>query len=376
MSEPHDFERRVLLAATGLTPQVVTETLYALAIARLPPWIPTEIQIITTKDGADRVLHDLPEPSSGWFHRFRRDYSLPELKFSSEQLVVLRRDDGQPMTDIQTVEDNTKTADVITKQVRSLTDDHKCALHVSIAGGRKTMGFYAGSAISFYGQSQDRLSHILVDARLESNPEFFYPCPRPRGIESVGNGTDRHTEIVRLAEIPFVRMRDGLQKELLDGSLSYSEAVTVGQSVFPPLKLVLYLDTCEISVGADRLALPPSQFAFFWMLAERARRKRPGLHWSDPASSHEYLKCYGRLVNRFSARYEAAQAKLGAGLAKTSFEPKKAQINRRIVERLGWRRAKPYLIATTDRVPRTRYSRFGLTLKPDVIRITARGTES
>jgi CRISPR-associated protein (TIGR02584 family) len=34
---------------------------------------------------------------------------------------------------------------------------------MSIAGGRKTMGFYAGYALSLYGRAQDRMSHVLVE---------------------------------------------------------------------------------------------------------------------------------------------------------------------------------------------------------------------
>jgi len=47
--------RRVLVAVTGLSPQVITETLYVLAVRRSPPWIPTEVQLITTSKGAERV---------------------------------------------------------------------------------------------------------------------------------------------------------------------------------------------------------------------------------------------------------------------------------------------------------------------------------
>jgi CRISPR-associated protein (TIGR02584 family) len=35
--EPSEYSRRVLLAVTGLSPQVVTETLYALAVQRRRP---------------------------------------------------------------------------------------------------------------------------------------------------------------------------------------------------------------------------------------------------------------------------------------------------------------------------------------------------
>ncbi len=49
----HPYPRRILLAVTGLTPQVITETLYALAVQRQPAFIPTEIHLLTTHEGAE-----------------------------------------------------------------------------------------------------------------------------------------------------------------------------------------------------------------------------------------------------------------------------------------------------------------------------------
>jgi len=50
--EPHEHPRRILLMVTGRTPQVVTETLYALSVKRDPPFIPTEVHLVTTAEGA------------------------------------------------------------------------------------------------------------------------------------------------------------------------------------------------------------------------------------------------------------------------------------------------------------------------------------
>ena len=50
---PEKYPRRVLLAVTGLSPQIVTETLYALAVERC--WIPTEVRVITTLQGAEEI---------------------------------------------------------------------------------------------------------------------------------------------------------------------------------------------------------------------------------------------------------------------------------------------------------------------------------
>jgi CRISPR-associated protein (TIGR02584 family) len=43
------------------------------------------------------------------------------------------------------------------------TADPQASLHVSIAGERKTMGFYVGYALSLFGRTQGRLSHVLND---------------------------------------------------------------------------------------------------------------------------------------------------------------------------------------------------------------------
>ena len=58
----------------------------------------------------------------------------------------------------------------ITNLIRAFTADPESALHVSIAGGRKTMGFFLGYALSLYGRAQDKLSHVLVSPPFESSP--------------------------------------------------------------------------------------------------------------------------------------------------------------------------------------------------------------
>src|SRR2546427_12173331 len=52
---PQTFPRRLLLAVTGLSPQVVTETLYALTQKVSPAFVPTEIHLLTTAEGAERA---------------------------------------------------------------------------------------------------------------------------------------------------------------------------------------------------------------------------------------------------------------------------------------------------------------------------------
>ena len=283
---PHDFPSRVLVAVTGLSPQIVTETLFALAVGHRrdqyvdpdppqPLLVPTKIQLITTEEGARRARCALLHPERGWFHRLCSDYDLPAIEFGPEHIIVLRDEAGQPLDDIRSGKDNTSAADAITKVVRDLTSDPHSALHVSIAGGRKTMGFHLGYALSLLGRDQDRLSHVLVSPPYESNPEFYYPPPKSRLIQDRegqdGQSYDARDARVTLADIPFVRLRDGLDPDLLAGTVSFSAAVKEAQRAVPPVKLILDPDTCTVTAGGERFELKPSRFALYWLLAEGLR---------------------------------------------------------------------------------------------------------
>ena len=171
-------KHKILLAVTGLSPQIVTETLYALAVGQDTPWVPDEIHLITSCEGAERARLSLLDPVAGQFHALCRDYpSLATASFPPGNIHLIRDGAGQPLSDIRTPEDNALAADTIHAVVRSLTEDPDTELHVSIAGGRKTMGFFLGYALSLFGRPQDRLSHVLVSEPFENSWAFFYPTP-------------------------------------------------------------------------------------------------------------------------------------------------------------------------------------------------------
>ena len=371
MTQPQEFRRRLLVAVTGLSPQIVTETLYALAVNQETPFVPTEIHLITTADGAERASHSLLHPESGWFHRLRSDYRLPAIAFGSERIHVVRDADGRPLRDIRTPEDNTRTADAITDVVRDFTRDSDTALHVSIAGGRKTMGFYVGYALSLFGRIQDRLSHVLVSSPYESHPEFFYPTPKSHFIRASGTDGrwhDAQEAKVTLAEIPFVRLRDGLNPGLMEGTASFTGAVEDAQRSLPPIGLELHPASCVVNAGGESFRMRPALFAFYWMLADRVRHGRSGVHWSE-GIERELLGYYGRVVNPASGDYERAEHAFAHGLSAENVNPTKTHIREELERRLGRRRAEPYLIKTMERIPGTRYRRFGLDLPPGAIRI-------
>lgn len=267
--------RRHLLVLTGLSPQVVTETIYALARQELP-WIPDAVHLLTTSQGAHLARESLLGGSGGWFHRICKDYDLTKIKFSASDIHVLRDSKGDPLDDIRTSQENADAADDITRHVQRLTSSEDSSLHVSIAGGRKTMGFYLGYALSLFGREQDRLSHVLVDDSFANHPNFFYPTPYDHIISSNKQGKvipqNARTATVGLADIAFVRMRYGLPPELRQGKLSFAQAVGALNASLAPVALHFNRERREIEVAGLTLKLPPSEFAIYAAIAWNSKK--------------------------------------------------------------------------------------------------------
>ena len=275
--DSNQYPRRVLLAVTGLSPQVVTETLFALATMR-PDEIPTEVHVVTTVEGAQRAKLALLSENPGWFRRLVADYGLPPVQFVENNLHVLCGQDGQPLTDIRNAADNLSAADGIVALVKTFTADPSASLHVSIAGGRKTMGFFLGYALSLFGRAHDRLSHVLVSEPFESSWNFFYPTPYESVIEARnGELVDCATAEVTLADIPFVSLRHGLPQALLSGSASFRETVEAARLVLGPPELVLDPDHQRVRAGGKVISLPRVQYAMLAVFARRAAAGEPGI---------------------------------------------------------------------------------------------------
>ena len=370
MKQPHDYTHRLLVAVTGLSPQIVTETLYALAVAQKPPFIPTGVRLITTQEGAERAELSLLHAESGWFHRLRADYDLPPIDFEPEHIHVLKDDAGAPMSDIRTPADNARAADAILQVVRALTRDDGTALHVSIAGGRKTMGFHLGYQLSLCGRRQDRLSHVLVNEPFEGLRDFFYPTPRSCPIydDKSSRYYDAKDAEVTLAEIPFLPLGSKLPEDYLDKKLSYDDMLAAMQQTVP--ELFIDLPTKRLRAAGKVLdGLPVAQFAF---LAWHARRRKEGREWlvrpddndkkKDPGYGEAFLKEYreipGRLVD--------GPQDMRHGMTREFFTQTKSKLNGYLNNKLRAGLAEPYLISGRQSQS-GRGKCFGLDIAPSAI---------
>lgn len=367
---PEDFPRKILLAVIGLSPQILTETLYALAVKGRPAFVPDEVHVITTGEGAEYARHTLLDNGMGRFREMLRDYSLEgRIRFDADCIHVISRPDGQTARDIQSPEDNMLAADHILKWVSHFTRDENVALHVSIAGGRKTMGFFAGYALSLYGRAQDRLSHVLVSDPFESNHDFYYPPPTPKVLFDRNNKPIHTSDAnVMLAEIPFVRLRHGLPDSLVKGSASFSEVVAAAQHGLAPASLRVDPLNRKITCSNTEIRMEPAPFAFYYWLAKRTQSGLPPVRYDHSGVVDEFLSAYAEILNNpDSSRLDNARQALirrssepasrRPASIRAYFDPIKAKANAALERALGEEGAIPYQIQSIgDRMT----MRFGL----------------
>lgn len=278
------MSRNILFLVTGMTPQIITETIWALACdnSLAETWTPDEVHVLSTQDGLNQIRKRLFE--DGVFAQFKQDYpQLANVQFDPiTNLHVIADENGKALIDLKTPEDNEKSADIICQKIKEFTDMPDTSVQVSIAGGRKTMGFYAGYALSLYGRAQDSLSHVLVEEKFERAVNFFYPTPNEhlvsdRDEKVVGNAQDAQ---VWLANIPFVRMRDAiLPKHQLKKDLSFSDVVQQINASFEDITLELHTFSRKAIINDQFVIsdLPPREWALLHWFADRRKNDKGGI---------------------------------------------------------------------------------------------------
>lgn len=219
--------KEIFVFVVGTSPQVITETIYALGISK-PAVFPDEIYVITTATGKQIVINSIVKRDI--IQELIKEYGFPHFNLPVNNILVPKYKNGQEIDDICSYEDNEIMGDLITSFIREKTSDPKNRLHCSIAGGRKTMSFYLGSALQLFGRPWDQLNHVIVTTEFESNPDFFY---KPKENRKLSHRTKDGREIllntkdakIMLAELPFIRLG---QKLPLKGN-TFRELVYEGQ---------------------------------------------------------------------------------------------------------------------------------------------------
>lgn len=270
--------RHLLVALLGRTPQVLTETLYALCVQERIPI--AEVSAISTQEGKQVAYDKLLASRAGRFYQLQRDYpgQCRQLRFSTEQIFVAH-DGLLPLQDIQSRSDSENFLELILRVLWEKTSDPQTAVHCSLAGGRKTMSSYMALVMQMLGREQDKLYHVLLTPQeAEHHAEFYYPASQTQPLKLAnGREFDGAKVKIELVAIPYVRLRERLPLELLDRRASFAELLQWTQAEIAALPRAPVLQLLPkarlLRIGGKEIELPPVEFCLYWHFAERSQNR-------------------------------------------------------------------------------------------------------
>ena len=270
--------KHILLCVAGMTPQIITETLFALTQQEHERV--DEIRVITTLKGQDRVVKDLLDPQTGQFIQLCRDYHIDpsSIKFDRSTITVLRKPDGENLDDLRLGLDNEIAANLICEIVRELAKQPKTRIHASAAGGRKTMGLYLMAAMQLFGRPNDRLSHVLVSEEFEGTDFYYKPPINQELTKRDGSSVFTDSAKIDLTPIPFIRLRGARSEWLRTSASRYVEMVVDAQEYLDLADVLhdLQLDSraWTIQVENRTVKLSKMQYMIYALFADLRKRQK------------------------------------------------------------------------------------------------------
>ncbi len=272
--------KNILVAVVGLSPQVITETLYGIYQSGRKIH---KIVIITTNQGKKKIFESLVVGKHSFFNRFLEEYDIPKesILFDHDSIHVIKDEYGNEISDFESEEENNFLLKLCLEIAFELTSTDDTAVYFSVAGGRKTMSSCLTLAVQLYGRPQDRLCHVLVSPEFENCNDFYYPPKNHTTIKL----EDKNGEIfykntkyakVNLVNIPFISVRNnfadknpGRIKDPGAFMLSLVQDVKPVLRVDFILKKLIFKDV-ELDLMPAHLAL----YGFFAILKKNCTKNR------------------------------------------------------------------------------------------------------
>lgn len=265
-----------LIATIGSSPAVLTEALFALHQKKM--WPVTEIDIVTTSHGAEKIRETLFGKKRVWIN-LCEEMGIDPFSIAFPRVPDIRgvkKSDETELEDIRNSSDDKIMASRIQEIVRKHTQNPDKRVFGLLSGGRKTMSSHLMSAMQLFSRWDDQLFHILVSEPFEVLPEFFYPTKKSVVISRksitgyVIGEYDARDAVIDLIDIPFIRLRSYLETEM-DYSKSYDELIAeadeklLSQLAYPVFGLHIHLNGSESKVTINgeehRLSLEPRQLS-------------------------------------------------------------------------------------------------------------------
>lgn len=251
--------KNLLICVSGLTPQIITETLYCLSVQKKIKI--DELYVITTSRGRDVIMGmyekiKLP-PFIIELKKMCSMYkiNLPKFEYNDSHVIVAKEQSIE-MKDVRNDKQNKLFPNKLCEFINQKSKDKNNILYCSISGGRKSMSVDMALALSLFGRENDKLLHVLTH---EGN-EFkgFYPKNKKEDKE------------LELADIPYVKLRSIIAKETKNksfGKMKFTDLVDFTQKELKTAftdKLILKMNTNEIIFGEyEPFRLEPAEMKLY-----------------------------------------------------------------------------------------------------------------
>ena len=245
--------KSVALFVIGGSPAILTETLSAYATESNAS-IPHEIRITTTTEGKKRLKQRFLD-AGGWDDFVCEYPEYAEVLFDESVITV-----AGELNDIRCEDDSKIMMAAIFRMVQACSAAGDVRILASIAGGRKTMSYYLGFAMSLFGQQQDRITHVLVPSEWERDREFLFPA---------------RSEAARISLIdtPFIRLSGLLKPDI--NQVSVEEMIALTQSTIDTAAmqpLTVNFNRSEVGYLGKTHRLSPREFTFYSFFLWQKRR--------------------------------------------------------------------------------------------------------
>lgn len=371
--------KRVLLAVCGLTPQVITETLYAL---HREGRMVDAVRVLTTRAGKGVINAHLLQPEGGEYYRFMNDYGIDvgTVDFAHRHVITAADEYGTEMDDIGTEEESELFLRYCMELAFELTLDPDASVYFSIAGGRKTMGASLALAAQCYGRPQDRIFHVLVSPEFESSRDFFYPPPVSRLVtlhDQLRQPYQKETRYARisLVSMPFFPVRDRLSDRMLrEAETPTALMMSLVKEARQDLMIDLRARTVTWKgVQCDMMPAHLALYVFFALFKKERDCSRSGCRGCDECflSAVDVLDHQEQITGLYkkicSSRCVEEMSDGGVcSLSSENFNSYRSKIKRILEQGFGAHELKHLEIASVGRRPGVRY---GISLDRARIRI-------
>ena len=324
--------KNILICVSGLTPQIITESLYCLSVKQKIPI--NEICVLTTSRGRDVILGIDKHPSTPKSPLKReietlcKKYNLIQPAFENNDAhIIVAKEESIELSDVRSDKQNQLFPNKVAELIKNKSSEFETTLYCVISGGRKSMSVHLAFALSVFGRENDKLLHVLTSE--ENEFKGFYPVNRKE-----------HKEL-ELSEIPFVRLRSLLMSENPNPQILNKKFVDIVKYTQKQLhkisdnrQLFIDIEKRSLTFDTNTINLEPLEMAIYLLFVEESVSGNPKPYSINYINSSSFgLKLIEFLKEKYAHYYideKKEQSWQKNGLDSSVFRTKRSKINSKL----------------------------------------------